>query len=398
MLGVPQKILQCPVTGESLRPMLADELCSLNSEIHQGNLSRMDGTLLKHEIEGGYINQSGRLAYSVKEGIIVLLSNLAIVLDNGLINLEKERVLSRETGQVQAFYDQIGWQETEEGIYEDTDRFVDSRPVLYIYSSKCNDRIRNYIKKKGKYLVDVACGPIHYDAYRALSDGYDYRICIDVSFQALREAKKQMGSRGIYLMADITNMPLQDESVDDVISLHTLYHVPAEKQATALKEIHRILKPSARGIVIYSWGNHSALMRAALSPVRLLDRLRLWLKKGGQCPRNLEPELYSHGHNYPYIKEQRFNFDMDVVVWSSVSTAFTKTYVPSGLIGRMMLRAIWELEERVPHLAGRFGQYPLFIIKKTDAAPSVINNLSGPDTEREGLSIKELPRYDDDHT
>ncbi len=358
------KILKCPASDEPLRPVQAEELTRLNSKVRQGALYHRDGSQVTLEIQGGYITQSGRLVYAIREGIIVLLSNLAIVLDNEHVAVEQKRIISQETNQVQAFDDQTGWQKTEDGKYEDTARFVDDRPVLYSYFSKCNKRIINHMKKKGKYLVDVACGPIHYDSYRALSDGYDYRICIDVSFQALREAKKQMKDKGVYLMADITNMPLQDQSVDDVISLHTLYHVPADRQITALNEIHRVLKPDSKGVVIYSWGDQSLLMRGALLPVGLFKSMRALPERNNGSRTMDKPQLYYHTHDYHYLMNGPVDFDMDVVVWSSISSAFTKTYIPEGLIGALLLKIIGKLEGYFPHASGRFGQYPLFVIKK----------------------------------
>jgi SAM-dependent methyltransferase len=198
-----------------------------------------------------------------------------------------------------------------------------------------------------------------------MSDGYDYRICIDVSFEALREAKKQMGDRGIYLMADITNMPLQDQSVDDVISLHTLYHVPADKQIAALKEIHRILKPGSTGVVIYSWGKQSLLMQVALMPIRVLKWMRLLPERNNGLLNMNEPQLYFHTHNSRFLNDRTVDFAIDVLVWSSISSGFTKTYIPDGRSGRLLLQIIAKLEDYFPHTSGRFGQYPLFIIKKS---------------------------------
>jgi ubiquinone/menaquinone biosynthesis C-methylase UbiE/uncharacterized protein YbaR (Trm112 family) len=358
-------ILQCPVTGEPLRLMQPEEVALVNDRILRGVLFRTDGTPVTRRVEAGLVSRSGHLAYRVEEGIIILLSNLAIVLENKVDTRDKARAMSRETEQVQAFYDQVGWQKTNEGTYEDTARFVDTRPVLYDYLGRCNNRLLKHIATRGKYLLDVACGPIHYDAYRAMSDGYDYRICVDVSFQALCEAKKQMGDKGIYLMADITNLPLRDQSVDDVISLHTLYHVPADGQITALKEIHRALKLGGTGVVIYSWGSHSLLMRAALSPIGGLKWLRSLLSPSRQSSGTREPQLYHYAHSYRSMKREDPGFDIDTVVWSSVSPAFTKKYIPNGRFGRIILKAIWELEEKFPHLSGRFGQYPLFVIKKS---------------------------------
>jgi len=357
------ELLKCPVSGEELSPLSVDELSGLNRRIRRGNLSQFDGTTVRHEMEGGYVTQSRRFAYSLREGIIVLLSSHAIVLDDQYA-ADTSIVPSSETQQVQSFYDEVGWQKTDEGKYEDTSRFVDNRPVVLNYLGGCNKRIVKHIAGRGRYIVDVACGPIHYDAYRAMSDGYDYRICIDVSLQALREAKKQMGDRGIYVMADVTNMPLRDQSVDDVISLHTLYHVPADKQITALKEIHRILKPGATGVVIYRWGKHSQLMRAAMSPIRVLNRLRLLSKHIQRAKNTGERQLYACTHSYIFFKRRQCGFAMDIVVWSSLSSAFTKSYIPDGRLGIFLLKIVAKLEDYMPHALGRFGEYPLFIIKR----------------------------------
>jgi hypothetical protein len=34
------------------------------------------------------------------------------------------------------------------------------------------------------------------------------------------------------------------------------------------------------------------------------------------------------------------------------------------LLGRKVLQWVFHLEEKYPHLAGRWGQYPLFLIQK----------------------------------
>lgn len=365
MLEDIHKILKCPISGEPLRPMLVEDMTHVNEEIRQGTLYHINGQSVQRDVRAGYITQSGHIAYTVEEGVIVLLSSLAMLLDRRHITPNEKHITSYETEQVQAFYDQIGWRKTKDGKYEDTERFVDTRPVLNNYFGHCNNRIRKYIASSGKYLVDVACGPIHYDAYRSMSDGYDYRICIDVSLQALRDAQCQMGDKGIYLMADITNLPLQDQSVDSVISLHTVYHVAADRQMTALKEIHRILKPTATGVVIYSWGDHSLFMSTALLPIRGFNGLCSLLKRINSSPNVGEPQPYSYTHCYRFIKKQPFGFYIDVVVWSSISSDFTKTYITGGRFGRLILKVVWKLEEMFPQFAGRFGQYPLFVIKKS---------------------------------
>lgn len=61
---------------------------------------------------------------------------------------------------------------------------------------------------------------------------------------------------------------------------------------------------------------------------------------------------------------QKYGFDFDILVWRSISVLFLKTYIHGALLGKQILALIYRLEERFPHLAGRLGQYPMFIIKK----------------------------------
>lgn len=62
--------------------------------------------------------------------------------------------------------------------------------------------------------------------------------------QALREGQKRLATdKGIFILGDLTNLPIADGVIDDAVSLHTIYHIPADLQATAVDEIVRVLKP-----------------------------------------------------------------------------------------------------------------------------------------------------------
>jgi hypothetical protein len=76
------------------------------------------------------------------------------------------------------------------------------------------------------------------------------------------------------------------------------------------------------------------------------------------------PKLYFHAHRHQYFAKQTQLSNFDVSVWRSVSPVFTKTYVHSWLLGKQVLALIYWLEDRFPHITGRFGQYPIFVIDK----------------------------------
>ncbi|MDP7416154.1 MAG: class I SAM-dependent methyltransferase [Dehalococcoidales bacterium] len=186
-------------------------------------------------------------------------------------------------------------------------------------------------------------------------------------------AKNKMKDRGIYLLCDITNIPIKKESMDSVVSLHTLYHVPLDQQKKALNEIYRVLRPESTGVIVYSWGSTSILMK-----VNFLHDLYCAVKKiilnlfGGKKEIELskdnilkEPKLYYRVHNFKwFIENINIKFKFELGSWRSVDVKFLKFFIHDFLFGRLILRIIFRLEEVFPKFFGRYGQYPILILKK----------------------------------
>ena len=371
-------VLRCPITGQGLRLLKAQEIRQLNSRITSGKLAHSDGTPIKAMPEAGFVSLDGQYAYPILDGIIILLANLAIPLvkeaQNVQISLRDEKKI------LQDFYDEIGWHKQGETAvsFVDALKWEDLRPVMSEYIHNCHLRVNRYIKNQGRFLLDAGSGPIQYPDYLTYSAGYDFRICVDISFLALKEARNKLGGRGFYVLGDITNIPLQDNVMDGAVSLHTIYHVPKDEQLSAFREIHRVLKPSTSGVVVYSWPR-SSLMEWFLFPRRLKRTFQGWIHKLGSFVKKILrwekrkktvvptafPETpYHFAHDRKYFEEHLTGMDFQVVVWRSVTVAFMRTYIHSHLFGRAIMRWIYRQEEKKPTLFGRIGQYPLFVIKK----------------------------------
>ncbi|MEW6715906.1 MAG: class I SAM-dependent methyltransferase [Chloroflexota bacterium] len=374
-----QGLLRCPITSGTLRKISSREIEELNHQIALGKLTHYDGTFVSESLESGFISSDNLYVYPVIDDIVVLLKHLAIV----LVGRESDptHTLREEKRVVRNFYDQIGWKEGEgvKNVFVDALRYEDLRPVSQEYIHRCHLRVKKYLKPEGQYLLDVASGAVQYPEYLRYSHGYEYRICVDISLLALKEAKKKVGGRGIYVLADVTNLPIQDNVIDGVVSLHTIYHIPEDEQGKAVQELYRVLRPGSSAVIVYSWGPHSLFMKLSLFPFRikkwLQKRAQVWkvglknvclkiARRKPQMSQHPKARPYFYAHKYSYFANRVWGFSIEIAVWRSVNSRFTKTFIYRRLLGKQILRWIYQLEERFPHFTGRFGQYPLFVIRK----------------------------------
>ena len=373
-----QAILRCPITKQGVRLLKPQEVKPLNNRIANGELRHNDGTPVKASLEAGFISKDGRFVYPVFEGIILLLENLAIPVAG-----QKEAAqvtLRAEKKVLQDFYNSIGWQKNgqETTSFVDALKWEDLRPVASEYIHNCHLRVNRYIKNQGRYLLDAGSGPIQYPEYLSYSDGYNFRICVDISYLALKEAQKKLGDKGIYILGDVTNIPLQDNIVDGAVSLHVIYHVPKDEQVSVFRELHRVLKPGSSAAVVYSWPN-SQMLKWYLLPRRIKRDVRRWIQKLKSLVRKIlrwenrrkavapvsVPETpYYYAHDQAYFENNLKGMEFEIAVWRSIGVPFMRMYIHPHLFGAAILRGIYRKEERNPTLYGRIGQYPLFVVRK----------------------------------
>jgi SAM-dependent methyltransferase len=260
-----------------------------------------------------------------------------------------------------------------------------------------------YLQQGGKYILDVASGGIPQPEYLQYSEAFEKRICIDLSFVALQQARKKLGNRGIYILGDITNLPLRDDVCDAVMSLHTIYHVPEDEQSSALRELYRVLKPGGTALVIYNWGDNSLLMRMARIPLNenclavfhFLQRLVGLRKKKESEPGqpSLPPRpargLYFHAHDYKWFEAELGKYcRFDLVCWRSVDQSFLVYYIRPSFCGKTFLRLIYWWESAFPGLAARLGKFPMFIFKKQPNASAGTVSMDGVSTTRPVESVQ----------
>ena len=277
---------------------------------------------------------------------------------------------------VQEFYDRVGWQVVEDGRYQNA-RYEDLRPVSADYIRRCHLRVKRWLKPRGRFLLDAGSGPVQYPEYLAYSEEYKYRVCVDISLVALQEAQRRLKDHGLYVVADVANLPFKSEPFEGVVSLHTLHHLPLDEQTKAYGELYRVLAPGCTAVVVNGWTD-SPLMRRALPLIKLAEHAGSWiaLRRGRtvSLPQKAKPAqtekkapvgTFIRKLDAAWLHDQiggKMNYQ--ITPWRSVSVRFLRALVHAPTGGKVWLRLLFWLEERFPRYFGEQGQYPMIVINK----------------------------------
>jgi ubiquinone/menaquinone biosynthesis C-methylase UbiE len=267
--------------------------------------------------------------------------------------------------QVREFYDQIGWSQVGEGLYQNA-RYEDLRPVSRDYIHKCHLRVNRHLASEGEFFLDAGSGPVQWPEYLTYSEDYRYRLCVDISIMALKEAQSKLGERGLYVVADIANLPFKAEAFDGEVSMHAIHHLPLSEHRRAYLELQRVLKPDRSAVVVNGWHN-PLLMRLAEPLIQIgrllsgrgLKRKKDWSEEDDQAGTFVEKLT-------PRWLKQELDGAMDYKVypWRSLSPRFMRWFVRPQLGGKAFLRFIFRMEEHFPRFFGVHGQYPMIVIWK----------------------------------
>ncbi|MAT42537.1 MAG: hypothetical protein CL609_09365 [Anaerolineaceae bacterium] len=281
---------------------------------------------------------------------------------------------------VRKFYDQIGWQMESDGFYQNA-RYEDLRPVSREYIDRCHLRINRHLQRPGKYLLDAGSGPIQYPAYLTYMEGYQYRLCLDISIVALQEARKRIGEKGLFVVADVANLPFKADVFEGIVSLHTLHHLPITEQKKAYKDLNRVLAPNHTAVLVNGW-TRTPLMERWSWLVRGMERLGGLLNKikNQESSPSTPVKEKVESTKEPVKKEATGTFvekldadwlrrelagnDLKILVWRSVSVRFLRAVIHAPLAGKLWLKLLYALEEKNPAYYGEQGQYPLIVFTK----------------------------------
>ena len=115
----------------------------------------------------------------------------------------------------------------------------------------------NFANTRGLRVLEIGCG-LGTDGAQFAKAGADY-TGVDLTNAAIELARKRFelfGLTGKFQVADAENLDFPDESFDVVYSHGVLHHTPDID--AAVQEIHRVLKPGGRAIVmLYHRGSYN---------------------------------------------------------------------------------------------------------------------------------------------
>jgi ubiquinone/menaquinone biosynthesis C-methylase UbiE len=133
----------------------------------------------------------------------------------------------------------FNWMEKSKEEWNDRASFWNSRSkVMWDHGSR-KDIIPLLARhlESGSKIIDVGCGD-GYGTYRLHTLGHDV-MGVDISEEMIRIAKEQHHDVS-FQVGDVHQLPVDDESVDAIISINVLEWV--EVPAQAVKELRRVLK------------------------------------------------------------------------------------------------------------------------------------------------------------
>jgi len=341
-------ILRCPLSGQALRMRPITDNAAPPRWRALGETFGIGAPAFALE------TVDGTWRYPLWNEVVGLIATLADGEESG-------RPLRDEKQVVADFYDQFGWQRDGEQ-FRDALAFEDMRPLTAGYRARCHRRVNRHLRS-GEFLLDAASGAVQLDEYASFSRDYRCRICVDLSLGGLLAAKRRLGDHAVCILGDITALPLADGVVDAFVSIHTIYHIPADEQTRAVAELYRTLKSGGPGVIVYSWGPHSRLAQLYWTWAR---------RRNADTAAQASPPLYFHPHGPDWYKREiAARYPVKLRVWRSVEKEFLTAAVRSRLGAMLLLWPLYLAEELAPAWLGRIGVCPMFVFKKTETRSSL---------------------------
>jgi ubiquinone/menaquinone biosynthesis C-methylase UbiE len=264
---------------------------------------------------------------------------------------------------VRKFYDSYGWKlESDRGEYQNDLLHGDLSSIAKEYDKSCEARYSQYFEEGGRYFLDAGCGakPI-----KQLGQKFQRHVCVDISLVGLAEARRKLGDRGLYVLADLSALPFKEHAFDGVVASYCLYHLDEDSQLSAMQEFYRVIQRKKTILVFYVAKSGLIFIthkvgKALLNIPRLFARL---FSRRERASVDGSPFLYFCAVS-PYRLSQGFR-SVDITCLRTLTRVESFILYKLGLLGPAT-RFFLFLERKFPHAMLWVGSNATIRIERTD--------------------------------
>src|SRR5262249_37674334 len=141
------------------------------------------------------------------------------------------------------------------------------------------------------------------------------------------------------------------------------YHLPADEQHLAFQELARTLSPDARAAIVYVWSNPPLV--APLSAImEVIARDEGGDPPTGDADHPMEhPPLYYPAHSLEWFRARTWPFDYELRSFRLIGNEVMKQYFRDTPIWHSVVTTLLHMQDQFPELCGKYGQYPLIVVR-----------------------------------
>jgi uncharacterized protein YbaR (Trm112 family)/ubiquinone/menaquinone biosynthesis C-methylase UbiE len=189
-----------------------------------------------------------------------------------------------------------------------------------------------------KFFLDAACGAQPRTEY---GKNFRYHVCVDFSLDGLSESRRILGDRAVSVCGSLLQLPLKDGAFDGVLASHCIYHIDKDRQATAIRELLRVLAPGGTMLILYANPDSSNAVSKAIKFVRNLRN------RDRKPAAPSEGSIYMHLHSIDWMLEtlsSQNGMQVSVRPLCAFTRAETESYFRRPLFGRFWFGLVNGLE------------------------------------------------------
>ena len=258
---------------------------------------------------------------------------------------------------IKEFYDKSGWhKKNDKGQYQDSLLWEDNREVAKKYVSNCRLRLAELINtsfnnKRCNLSLEVGCGPIQYVEYKQYYNHFNENHFMDISQQALKEAKKVAKPNSKFICNSAVN--LNDKNKYDIIVInHVLYHIDKNEQKIVVRNLINALKDGGKLYITYT--NKFSIWNIIFYIPQIIFNLL----------KNKNRKIYFYTYPIKWWNQFENENKLNKHPLRSISSRESKLLIPDNNSGKKILNILFNLEKKFPKFFLYFGTYYIVEITK----------------------------------